>query len=394
MSLIRKATRTQQQLRLALCGVSGSGKSYTALRMGHALLEPGQRLLVLDSEHGSAELYAADANPDGGVFDFDVIRLDKLDGGFSPRNYLLALREGAKERYPVVVVDSLSHAWAGPGGVLDYVDTVAERKKGNKFSAWKEGTAEQNALVNALLSYPGHVIVTMRSKTDYVQEVDSKGRKTVRKVGLNPIQRDGIEYEFTVTADIDDSHRLVVSKTRCSALADRAFLRAGKDVVDILKAWMEQGEKPAPKARPATPEIDLVARAAEVAEVSTEDAAAFVSMMWPEWQSWGEDGRRRCAADMPGNVEQAMTDFRKWLHAGMPAEPTKKAHGGDADAWERAKAAWATDKRAMLRKLYGVDSAKELHVGHAAGRYGLAWCDPRKGGADRVADAWEAARAS
>lgn len=249
MFTFKKATRRRAYLRLALCGPAGSGKSFTGLRVAMGLLDPGQRLAVIDTEHGSAELYADEPNPDGGRFDFDCIRLDLQPGKFSPENYIRALRAAADNRYPVILVDSLSHAWAGEGGVLDLVDNVAARGgrggEGNKFAAWRHGSKAQNELVDTLLSYPGQVIVTLRTKVEYVLETDEKGRKVPRKVGMASVQRDGVDYEFTVIGDIDvDTHRLYITKSRCSAVADRNYLKAGADLARELRDWLERGDEP------------------------------------------------------------------------------------------------------------------------------------------------------
>lgn len=250
----RRATRARTYLRLALCGPAGSGKSYTGLRVATGLLDPGQRLAVVDTEHGSAELYADAPNPDGGQFDFDVVRLDLAHGKFSADNYIAALSAAKKAGYPVVLVDSLSHAWAGEGGILDQVDNSAAKSarggEGNKFAAWRGGTKSQNELVDALLSYPGHVVCTLRSKVEFVLE-EVNGKKVPRKVGMATVQRDGVDYEFTVVGDLDvDTHRLVVTKSRCSAIADRTFARPGRDLALELKRWLDEGSsaEPPPKA--------------------------------------------------------------------------------------------------------------------------------------------------
>jgi len=223
-----------------LGGPSGSGKSFTALRLASALLPQAGRVAVLDSEHGSAELYAGARNPDGGVFDFDVIRLDELHGSFDPRNYVAALGAAARGAYPVVVIDSLSHAWSGEGGVLEQVDRAADRMKGNKFAGWKVGTPMQNRLIDSILSYPGHVLVTMRSKMEYVQEKEGD-RVVIRKIGLAPIQRDGIEYEFSLFAELEQGgERCIVTKTRCSDFVDAVESKPGASFALRLLAWFEQ----------------------------------------------------------------------------------------------------------------------------------------------------------
>ena len=264
MSLFRRALRTQSRIRLALVGPAGSGKTFTALRIATGLIEPGQRVAVIDTEHASSNLYADETNPDGGTFDFDVLDLAAMDGhGYRVEKYIRGLREAEIHGYPIVIIDSLSHAWAGEGGVLDYAaDVTARSKSRNGFSeGWRKATPLHNQLVNAMLTYPGHVIVTLRSKVEWVVErVVRNGREqsVPRKVGLQPVQREGLDYEFTVVADLDAEHQFTVSKTRCSALADRSFVRPGADVANILRGWLAGADPLAPidPASVVSPEQD------------------------------------------------------------------------------------------------------------------------------------------
>ena len=186
-----KATKKKLKLRLALCGPTGSGKTYTALRMARELAKGGV-VAVIDTEHSSASLYADD-------FDFVAGELNH----HSPRSYCNAINAAAEAGVAVLIIDSLTHAWTGNEGALELVDQAAARNRGNSYVAWRDVTPMHNELVNAILSFPGHIICTMRSKMEYVQEKDSRGKTVIRKVGMAPIQRAGMEYEFTVVADID-----------------------------------------------------------------------------------------------------------------------------------------------------------------------------------------------
>lgn len=226
----KKATKAQSRLRMALDGPSGSGKTFTALSIAKHL---GSRIALIDTERGSASKYASD-------FDFDVCELQS----FSPANYIAQLHEAGKAGYDVVIVDSLSHAWTGQGGCLDQVDAVASMAKGNTYVAWRKITPQHNALIDAILQSPCHVIVTMRTKTEYVMETNERGKQTPRKVGLAPVQREGMEYEFDVVGDIDLDHRLMVSKTRCAALDGYACVKDGEKIAGVLKAWLSDGDAP------------------------------------------------------------------------------------------------------------------------------------------------------
>jgi hypothetical protein len=221
----QKATRRRARLRMALMGPTGAGKTFSALAIGSHL---GKKMAVIDTEHGSASEYAEQ-------FSFDVTELANYD----PLHYTAKLKQAADAGYDVVVIDSLSHAWMGIGGALEQVDDAAAASKGNTYVAWRKVTPKHNALVQAIISYPGHVIATMRSKMDYAQETDSNGRKVIRKIGMAPIQRENMEYEFTVVGDMDLDHRLVVTKTRIAALDGKVFHKPAKDFADVVNAWYE-----------------------------------------------------------------------------------------------------------------------------------------------------------
>jgi hypothetical protein len=225
----QKATKQQSKLRLAIDGPSGSGKTYTALSVGSHL---GERMAVIDTERGSASLYSD-------IFSFDVLNLET----FSPLTYAEAIRAAVTAGYDVIVIDSLSHAWMGKDGALEQVDKAAKRSSsGNSFTAWKDVTPMHNEMVDTILQSPCHIIVTMRAKTEYVMEKDDRTGKTApRKVGLAPIQRDGLEYEFTVVADMDLDNNFIVSKSRCPALSGAIIKKPGKDVADILLNWLNDG---------------------------------------------------------------------------------------------------------------------------------------------------------
>lgn len=262
-----KATKKQAKARLAFDGPSGSGKTYSSLIAATALAEGG-KIAVIDTERGSASLYSD-------KFNFDVLELDT----YSPQLYIDAINAAEEAGYAVIVIDSLSHAWEGEGGALDLVDKAAKRSQsGNSFTAWKDVTPLQRKLVDTMLSSKAHVIVTMRSKMDYVQERDERTGKTViRKVGLAPVQRQGMEYEFTIVADMDTDHNLSISKSRCEFLADAVVSKPDAKFWAKLVDWLNSGEElpvkpPAPAFVPAG---GMAAEAAKNGAVVTEAPATF-----------------------------------------------------------------------------------------------------------------------
>lgn len=235
----QKATKKSARLRLALIGVAGAGKTYTALSIARHL---GRRIAVIDTERGSAAKYSD-------VFDFDVLEIDT----YSPRTYMDAIEAAEEAGYDVLIIDSLSHAWAGREGALEMVDKVAKRQgSGNNFGAWRDVTPLHNAMVDKIVGARLHIIATMRAKTEYVQEKNDKtGKTTVRKVGLAPVQRDGLEYEFDVVADLDTENNFIVGKTRCPELAGVVVPRAGREIAAKLRNWLMVGSE-VPQFEPAS----------------------------------------------------------------------------------------------------------------------------------------------
>ncbi|MBQ3455675.1 MAG: AAA family ATPase [Synergistaceae bacterium] len=224
--MFRKAERRKAKLRLAITGPAGSGKTYGALLIAQGL---GGKIAMIDTENGSGDIYA-------GMCDYDI---ETLNAPYDPRRYIDAIHEAEKAGYSVVIIDSLSHAWNGAGGVLDLQSRVAETMKtSNGYVAWGKVTPLQNALVEAMIVSPCHIIATMRSKTDYVQSRNDSGRTEIRKVGLAPVQRDGMEYEFGTVFDLAPEHTASVSKDR-TGLFDGQYFTISAETGRILRKWLD-----------------------------------------------------------------------------------------------------------------------------------------------------------
>lgn len=237
--VFKKATKEQAKLRMGIIGPSGSGKTYTALITAKHLV-PGGRVAVIDTERGSASKYAD-------IFEFDVCELET----FHPENYIKTIRAAEEAGYDVLVIDSLSHAWAGKDGALELVDKAAARERGNSFAAWRHVTPLHNAMVDAMLACNLHLIVTMRSKTEWVVEKDERGKSVPRKIGLQPVQRGDLEYEFDLAADMDLDNNFIVSKTRCPALRGKVINLPNEEPAKTLRAWLSDG---VPVVEPEEPE--------------------------------------------------------------------------------------------------------------------------------------------
>lgn len=238
--MFQKAVKHEAKLRLSLIGPAGSGKTYTALTLATHL---GGKIAVVDTEHESSTKYADD-------FAFEVC---PLAAPYHPDRYLEAIRFAAANGYNVVILDSLTHAWSGSGGLLELVDDYAARKtKNNSFQAWGAfGTPLQNKFIEGMLATKVHIIATMRSKTEYVVEKDERtGKSSPRKVGTAPQQRDGFEYEFDVVGYLDNDNTLTIQKTRCSALQEKLIKKPGADLANTLKSWLKGAPVPVKRPEP------------------------------------------------------------------------------------------------------------------------------------------------
>lgn len=232
MARFKQAVRSQARLRLGIDGPSGSGKSYTALRLAFAI--PDARVAVIEAgENASMLLYEGEA-PDGVPWNFLHA---ELKGNYAPGEYVAAIEDAAREGANVIIIDSLSHAWAGAGGALDQVGAAGFTDK----DGWRKVTPQHNKMVDAILQSPCHVIATLRSKTEYVIENDDKGRSVPKKIGMAPIQRAGMEYEFTIYGSLDHSHTLTVTKSRCSAVQDAIVHKPGANFMGPVIDWMLKG---------------------------------------------------------------------------------------------------------------------------------------------------------
>lgn len=231
LQMFKKATKKQSKLRMALMGVSGSGKTFSALAIASNL---GAKIAVIDTESGSASKYSD-------FFEFDVC---ELAPPYSSRAYIEALTAAEEAGYDVVIIDSLSHAWVGEGGALDQVDTASKKFKGHSYMAWGDVTPQYRKLFDAIIRSQCHVIATMRSKTEYVIE-NNNGRNVPKKIGMAPQLREGSEYEFDVVGEMDFTNNLVITKSRIYSLSDKVFHKPGKEVAKILKDWLNSGEAPA-----------------------------------------------------------------------------------------------------------------------------------------------------
>jgi hypothetical protein len=256
---LQRATRKQAKLRLAMCGPAGSGKSYTALLVAKGLIsalapealsatiaDSDIKVGVIDSERRSSELYAH-------LLPFVPVHLSPP---YSVEKYAKALDELEAHGCLVGIIDQISHAWAGPGGVLEYVDALKSSAR-NGLSPWQKATPKQHEFIDRILRSPMHIIVTMRSKTEWVieEQINQRGEKkqVPRKVGMAPVQREGVEFEFTTMLDMD-SGEAAPTKDRTGLFGEIGTRQRLDETTGVrLAAWLNEGDEyvpPPPKDLP------------------------------------------------------------------------------------------------------------------------------------------------
>lgn len=275
--MFKRAEKKDAKARFAIGGVSGGGKSMTALYLASLIAKAeGTSVSVIDSERKRAALYAD-------LFEFDVCEMEETN----IPSYLAAIAEAAEGGYGVLVIDSYSHSWASAMGIVD--------NAGGWGKAGKRVTPLIDQLVAAILAYPGHVICTVRSKMKNELDVNDAGRIVgMKKIGVGPVARPDTEYEFDVWLDVDRDATLTVSKTRCSAIDGQTFKRGilnssgqiiESDVpklAETLLAWLRKGAKLAPrdtfasKIRFCTSEAKLKELLPELGNCSPEDKAFLI----------------------------------------------------------------------------------------------------------------------
>lgn len=282
----QKAKREQVRIKVSVAGPAGSGKTMSSLLMAYGLTraefpklsdeEIWDKIVVIDTESGSASLYVGAQVGPTTIGQYNVINLTPP---FEPQVFVDAIHMAEEHNMNVIIIDSLSHAWAGVGGALDQQGAIAARS-GNSWTAWRSVTPQHNKLVDAMLQSPAHVIANMRAKMDYEQVTGDNGKKQIKAIGMGVIMRDGIEYEFTTSFMLDYQHNANATKDRTGMFDGKYFVidaNTGKQFYQ----WLSSGAKPAEtkaeipaptKAAAPAPDTDRIAKA--IAAVDPLIAAA------------------------------------------------------------------------------------------------------------------------
>ena len=235
--MFKPAKKEKLKCRLAIEGPSGSGKSYSALLIARGLVGAEGKIAFIDTEKDSGKLYA-DITP------FDHASLDEP---YTPERYIALIQMAEKAGYDCIIIDSMSHEWVGTGGILE----IHDKMPGNSWINWGKCNPRHEAFLNTMLKSPCHIIATMRSKQSYTQEADGNGKQQVKKLGMAPQQRDGMEYEMTAVLKMDVSHQAEGDKDRTGLFPVGQWFTPSVDTGEALGAFLDAGV--APEAKPEQP---------------------------------------------------------------------------------------------------------------------------------------------
>lgn len=233
---LRKAERRKAKLRIGLGGPSGSGKTYSALLLANGLTD-WEKIAVIDTENGSAELYSHLGN-------YNVLT---LQNDFAPEKYIEAIKTCEQAGIEVIVIDSISHEWEGKGGCLELVELATQASSSkNSYTAWAKITPRHQKFIETMLQSPCHIITSVRKKQDYDMNKNENGKTVITKVGMKEITRDGFEYELTLSFNLAQNNYASVSKDRTNLFMNKPEFIINQDTGKILKEWSESGVE-APK---------------------------------------------------------------------------------------------------------------------------------------------------
>lgn len=231
MAGFQKAKKEKIYLKVLLAGASGSGKSYSALKLATGIANKmGGRIAAIDTEAGRIRYYANE-------FDFDDLQLSEP---YTPEKYIEAITQAVDSGYNVLIIDSITHEW---NYILDQVDKIPGA---NSYTKWGKLTPRHNKFTEKMIQSPINIIATVRGKDAYVLEQDKNGKQVPKKVGLGYTQRDGLEYEYTVTFNIDQTNHVATAQKDNTHLFENKYEMLTEKDGEALYEWANSGEERVP----------------------------------------------------------------------------------------------------------------------------------------------------
>lgn len=281
--MLKKASKKGLKLRIAIAAPSGAGKTYGALVLASGIA-PWDKIVVIDSENRSSNYYA----------DLGDYYVEEIEAPYSPERYIAAIAKCEQAGMEVIIIDSTTHEWSGEGGIL----SIKDQMTGNDFTKWAQLTKRHDAFIDKMRTSKAHIIATIRSKQDYEVSTDN-GKTKVEKLGLAPVQREGLEYEFGVALSIDIKHNATSSKDRTRLFDGKPPFVITADTGRLLLEWAEYADVNAiaEQERAERAERDaerLAAQKQDPAYAETKAAiyAEIKSLLSDTTVNWSDDYRK------------------------------------------------------------------------------------------------------
>lgn len=230
---IKKAERVQAKLRVGLFGPSGSGKTMSALKLAYGLTGDWEKVVVIDTENRSSHLYSH-------LGPYSVL---EVGAPYTPERYIEAIKAAEEAGFEAIVIDSITHEWAGEGGILELSDALSKDAK-NSYTTWAKLTPRHNKFIESILRSEAHVICCGRSKQEYALNQVEKNGKTINvpeKMGLKAVTREGFDYEMTVAFDLAITHYATSTKDRTGLFQDKPEHIISEETGEKLKEWNASG---------------------------------------------------------------------------------------------------------------------------------------------------------
>ena len=242
---VQKAVREKIAVKIALMGPSGSGKSYSALRLATGMLEEMKktgtdvgtngRILFANTEGSRGRYYANE-------FDYDIV---DLVPPYAPEQFTELINYAVEEKYAILIIDSTSAEWEGKGGCLEL-----QQQAGGRYQDWKLITPRHDKFIDTMQYSPIHIIATMKGKDQYEVDKDERGRTAVKKLGVGAKQRDGFEYYFTTTFNIDvTSHMAKCEKDNTHIFENEGYTILSEDFGKKIIKWANSSDVEATSAK-------------------------------------------------------------------------------------------------------------------------------------------------
>ena len=224
MKLITSA-RKQTKIKLALQGIAGSGKTMSALLLAKGLARNAyDKVAVIDTEHGSSNLYAQLGN----------YKTLTLEAPYTPEKYIKAIDVCLNANMEVIILDGISQCWT-------YLLSYHASLMGNSFVNWNKVSQKQDAFIDKILQSPVHIIATMRTKQAYILN-QINGKVVPQKIGLKAIQRNNVDFEFTTVLNIDANHICKNIKDRTGIFKNKKGFVIDERVGIEIMNWCNQEE--------------------------------------------------------------------------------------------------------------------------------------------------------